>query len=162
MLRYFLAGIAVLLVIGYFMRDTGSPVKASAEIDIYAPLDKVWAVQTDLARWQEWNADIEAMTINGPVAPGAEFVWQAGGMTIHSTIREVADRRHIIWTGKTLGTDATHKWVFSSANGVTHVYTEEEFTGVLPWLLPGTMREMLQQALEHGVQVLKVASEKQG
>jgi hypothetical protein len=59
-----------------------------------------------------------------------------------------------------LGTDATHKWEFSSVNGVTHVYTEEEFTGALPWLLPGTMRGMLQKALQHGVQVLKVASEK--
>ena len=160
MLKYLLAGIAVLVVVGLLRRDAGSPVKASAEIDIDAPLDKVWGVQTDFARWKEWNADIEEMKMNGPVAAGSKFVWKAGGMTIHSTIQDVADRRHIIWTGKTLGTDATHKWEFSSVNGVTHVYTEEEFTGALPWLLPGTMRGMLQKALQHGVQVLKVASEK--
>jgi hypothetical protein len=162
MLKYILAGLAVLVVIGLLMRDTSSPVKASAEIDINAPLDKVWGVQTDFARWKEWNADIEEMTVNGPVAAGTEFVWKAGGMTIHSTIQDVVDRRHIIWTGKTFGTDAIHKWEFTSVNGVTHVYTEEEFTGVLPWLLPGTMREMLQQALQHGVQVLKVAAERNG
>jgi hypothetical protein len=162
MLKYILAGLAVLVVIGLLMRDTSSPVKASAEIDINAPLDKVWGLQTDFALWKEWNADIEEMTVNGPVAAGTEFVWKAGGMTIHSTIQDVVDRRHIIWTGKTFGTDAIHKWEFTSVNGVTHVYTEEEFTGVLPWLLPGTMREMLQQALQHGVQVLKVAAERNG
>ncbi|MDD2929943.1 MAG: SRPBCC family protein [Sideroxydans sp.] len=162
MLRYFVAGIAVLVVVGFFMRDTGSPVKASAEIDIKAPLDKVWGVQTDIARWQEWNADIEEMKVNGPLAAGTDFVWKAGGMTIHSTIQDVADRRHIIWTGKTMGIDAIHKWEFTSANGVTHVYTEEEFSGMLAWLLPGTMREVIRNALQHGVQVLKVAAENKG
>lgn len=161
MWNYFIFGIAVLALIGFLMRDTSQPVRGSAEIDISAPINKVWALQTDLARWKEWNADIEEMNVKGPLEAGTEFTWKAGGITINSRITEVIEHRRIVWTGKTMGIDAVHKWEFSSGGEVTHVSTEEEFSGFLPWLLPGTMRKTILNALQHGVHVLKVASEKQ-
>lgn len=73
--------------------------------------------------------------------------------------QEVVKQQRIVWTGNTLVIEATHQWNFSFRDGVTHVSTEEEFKGFLAWLLPGTMRNTIAQALNHGVQVLKYAAE---
>ncbi|PKY12250.1 hypothetical protein B1757_00005 [Acidithiobacillus marinus] len=142
-----------------FLRDTSAPVWASVEIDINAPVETVWKLQTDIANWGQWNSDIEEMHIHGPVEPGTEFVWKTSGMTIHSKITDVSENRRIAWIGETIGIKAVHKWEFQGAGGVTHVYTEETFTGPLAWLLPGTMRKAIHDALWHGVSALKSISE---
>jgi hypothetical protein len=101
------------------------------------------------------------MNVKGPMEAGTEFTCKAGGITINSRITEVIKHRRIVWTGTTMGIGALHRWEFSSEGEVTHVSTEEELTGFPPWLLPGTMRKTILNALQHGVHVLKVASEKQ-
>lgn len=161
MWKYILTVLVVLLLAAFFMRDTSQPVTAAAEIDIKAPLKAVWQLQTDIGQWQKWNADIESIQIDGPVAPGTQFVWKSGGVTIRSTIREMEAPRLVVWTGETIGIKAVHRWQFSSDGDTTHVYTEETFTGFLPWLLPGTMRDAISEALNDGVRKLKTASEKQ-
>lgn len=153
------AVLLAMVLIALSLRDTSAPVAASAEGDIAAPLAVVWGLQTDMAHWQDWNRDITSMQVDGPLQPGTRFVWEAGGMTIRSIITEVVPGQRIAWRGETFGIDADHVWEFSERGGVTHVATRETFTGPLAWLLPGTLRGVLADALTHGVTVLKQAAE---
>lgn len=132
---------------------------ASAEIVANAPIQKVWQIETDFANWSDWNSDIESMDVKGDIGVGTVFVWKAGGITIESTITEYQPNTRIAWKGKTFGIDAYHVWNFTDNGDSTHISTEEEFTGILPWFLPGTMRGKIDNALKHGVQVLKNAAE---
>jgi len=150
---------AFLLVAVLLMRVSGEPVSAFAQIDIAAPIETVWQIQMDFAKWQEWNADIQSMDVKGPVQPGTEFVWKAGGISIQSRIQEVVVNSRIVWTGKAFGLNAVHQWDFTQHNGITHVYTQETFSGPMVWLMPSTMRIMIRDALQTGVTLLKGRSE---
>lgn len=159
MFRYIIIALVLSVVLYFVMRDK-APVAASAEGVIHAPLQKVWETQTDLAGWKDWNKDIESMTVSGKVGLGTVFVWKAGGITIESKITEYVPNKRIAWQGKTTGIDAYHVWEFTKVGADVRVHTEEKFTGFLAWLLPGTMRNQIAKALDHGVEVLKAEAEK--
>ncbi len=159
-IKIIIIAICILLAAGLLLRDNSTPVSAHAEIDIEVPVADVWRLQTDIANWKKWNADIEEISISGPVKPGTEFIWKAGGFTIQSKILEVIPNKQIMWSGKMIGISAVHKWEFTERNGITHVYTEEEFKGFLAWLLPGTLRKTLQNSLDRGLNLLKQNLEK--
>ena len=55
--------------------DSDAPVRAHHEIDINAPLDTVWRLQTDVNGWPAWQTDITAARLDGPFEPGASFTW---------------------------------------------------------------------------------------
>lgn len=157
------SGIALFLVIAgaLLMRDTSSPVSASAEIDISAPVQRVWNIQIDFENWYKWNKDVGSMELRGPVAPGTVFNWKGGGVSVSSKIQEVVPLKRIVWIGKAIGIDAVHVWEFKEKDGGTHVYTRETFTGPLAWLMPGTMRNTLASTLDKGVVLLKQEAERQ-
>ena len=158
MYKYILILLVVGVVVLLLLRDK-EPVAASAEIVANAPIKRVWEIETDLDNWSNWNSDIESMEVKGDIGVGTVFVWKAGGITIESTITEYEPNTRIAWKGKTFGIDAYHIWNFTARGDTTHISTEEKFKGILPWLLPGTMRDQIDKALKHGVQVLKNAAE---
>lgn len=157
------SGIAMFLVIAgaLLMRDTSGPVSASAEIDISAPVQRVWNIHVDFKNWHKWNNDVSSMELKGPIAPGTVFNWKGGGVSISSQIQEVVPLKRIVWTGRAIGIDAEHVWEFEERDGGTHVYTRETFTGPLAWLMPGTMRNTLVSTLDNGVVQLKREAERQ-
>ena len=159
MAKYFVMAVVLAGVLYLVFRDK-DPVAASAEGAIHAPLDKVWKIQTDIAGWKNWNQDIESMEVGDNVGLGSEFTWKAGGITIESKITEFVPNKRIAWKGKTFGIDAYHIWEFTESESGVKVHTEEKFTGPLAWLLPGTMRDQISKALNHGIKVLKLEAEK--
>jgi hypothetical protein len=137
-----------------------APAIGTAEALVRAPLDVVWAVQTNFTEWSRWNPDVEYVDMEGPLAPGTEFRWKAGGAAITSKLREVEPKRRIVWTGKILGIRAIHVWTFEEqADGVL-VRTEESFEGVLARLFAKSMRRMLAAALTRGLDALKTECER--
>ena len=160
MYKYIVISFVLAVVLFLWLRDK-KPVASSAEIVANAPIQRVWDIETDLNRWGEWNSDIESMEVRGSIGKGTVFVWKAGGISIESTITEFEPNTKIAWKGKTIGIDAYHEWKFTRRGDSTYIYTEEKFTGVLPWLMPGTMRNQIDKALKHGVQVLKKAAEQE-
>lgn len=100
------------------------------------------------------------MQVTRDIGLGTKFIWKAGGITIESEITEYQPSSRIAWKGKTFGINANHVWQFTKTESGTRVYTEEKFTGFLAWLMPGTMRNQIDKALTHGVNVLKQVSEK--
>jgi hypothetical protein len=137
-----------------------APAIGSAEALVRAPLDIVWSVQTNFTEWSRWNPDVEYVDMEGPLAPGTEFRWKAGGAAIISELQEVEPKRRIVWTGKILGIRAVHVWTFEKqADGVL-VRTEESFEGVIARLFAKSMRRMLAAALTKGLDALKAECER--
>ncbi|MFC4586212.1 SRPBCC family protein [Sphaerisporangium corydalis] len=72
--------------------DTSAPVVVRLDITIDAPVDRVWALHTDIAAWPTWQNEITAAKIDGPLTAGATFHWSTFGLDIASTVRLI-DRR---------------------------------------------------------------------
>ena len=79
--------------------DENAPVITRNEILIDAPLESVWGLHTDISSWSEWLPDIDASTIEEPLAVGTVFRWQTYGLRIESTIQEIDPPRRIVWSG---------------------------------------------------------------
>jgi hypothetical protein len=64
------------------------------------------------------------------------------------------------WTGSTLGIKAIHVWRLESIGEKTRVITEESWEGLLPHILTGPMRKMLQRSIDLGLMYLKAEVER--
>ena len=89
--------------------DRDAPVIARHQIDINAPLDTVWQLQTNVNNWPAWQTDITAARLDGPFEPGNSFTWTSYGFTVTSTIYAVAERARTLWRGAARGITGTHE-----------------------------------------------------
>jgi uncharacterized protein YndB with AHSA1/START domain len=48
-------------------------------IETNATPERIWRLWADVARWPEWNADIEHIELVGPFAPGSRIVMTPSG-----------------------------------------------------------------------------------
>jgi Polyketide cyclase / dehydrase and lipid transport len=109
--------------------DRAAPVIAHHEVDIQAALDTVWELHTDINAWPTWQSDITAARLDGALEPGASFDWTSYGLSVTSTIYDVAERSRLLWGGTADGITGVHEWVFSETPGGVHVTTDESFAG---------------------------------
>ena len=142
--------------------DENAPVITRDEILIDAPLERVWGLHTDISSWSEWLPDIDASTIEGPLAVGTVFRWQTYGLSIESTIQEIDPPRRIVWSGPAQGITATHVWTMTpSVDGVV-VRTEESWEGDPVRAQPKEMQQALDGSLRAWLESLKDKAETQG
>jgi uncharacterized protein YndB with AHSA1/START domain len=112
-----------------FTIDETAPVIVRLSTTIDAPLDRVWALHTDIDAWPSWNADVDQATLNGPLLPGTSFTWKTHGLDITSTVRELIPGARIVWGGPANGIEGVHVWTFEQADGQVTVHTEESWSG---------------------------------
>jgi uncharacterized protein YndB with AHSA1/START domain len=63
-------------------------------IETTTPRQDVWQAWTDVARWPEWNADIERIALDGPFAAGTAIAMTPRGQeVVHLRLAEVAEGR---------------------------------------------------------------------
>jgi uncharacterized membrane protein len=136
--------------------------KTSKEIEIQAPVDKVWKIQTGINAWPNWQPEIADAKMAGDLEPGASFAWKSGGFKLTSTIGKISENNFIGWSGKGFGASAIHTWEFGQLeNGNTLVRTKESMDGWLVRLLKGIMDKKLNESLDIWLDALKKASESQ-
>ena len=112
--------------------DDHAALKASSEIFIAAPIDKVWSLLVGINEWPKWQPDISAAKIAGPVKEGTEFKWTTGGAKITSRLALVKPDEELAWTGTALRTTAIHVWQLRAApSGGTLVNTKESMHGFM-------------------------------
>ncbi len=140
--------------------DQNAPMAARQEIFIAAPLEKVWAVQTDIDRWPEWQSDISSAKLEGNLTVGTIFRWKAKGLGITSTIQDLVPGRRISWTGSSIGMKAVHIWIFQPWDNGTRVITEESLSGWFPRILKIFDSTFLEKSLAGSLQVLKTQAER--
>ena len=142
--------------------NENAPVITRDEILIDAPLERVWGLHTDISSWSEWLPDIDASTIEGPLAVGTVFRWQTYSLSIESTIQEIDPPRRIVWSGPAQGITAIHVWTMTpSVDGVV-VRTEESWDGDPVRAQPKEMQQALDGSLRAWLQSLKEKAETQG
>ncbi|MCW2392422.1 nucleoside-diphosphate-sugar epimerase/uncharacterized protein YndB with AHSA1/START domain [Sphingobium sp. B1D7B] len=139
--------------------DTAAPVISRNEIFIAAPVETVWAVQTDISAWTQWRPTVTAAHLDGELKAGSAFKWEEGGLKITSTVQELIPMRRIVWTGPAQGIDAVHKWEFIRTNGGVRVRTEESWSGNVVNKNAVTLQPMLDRALQDWLTRLKATSE---
>ena len=139
-----------------------SPVVSVTEVEIGAPIERVWAVLTDVEHWPAWNPDVKSVSVEGPVAEGSTFRWKAGPAKITSFVEHVNRPRVVAWSGKTLGIRAMHVWRLEGEDGRTRVRSEESYEGVVAGLLRRSLQKILDKALADGAGYLKAEYERRG
>jgi uncharacterized protein YndB with AHSA1/START domain len=58
------------------------------EILTSAPIQTIWNIQTDVARWPSWQPEVQSAETDGPLMLGSVFRWQTTGLDITSTVEE--------------------------------------------------------------------------
>ena len=53
--------------------DRNAPVIAHHEIDISAPLERVWDLHIQVDDWPRWNTEVTAAKLDGAFVPGSSF-----------------------------------------------------------------------------------------
>lgn len=142
--------------------DDNAVLKTSKEIEIHAPIDTVWNIQTNINSWANWQPDITEAILDGSIEPGTKFEWKSGGFKLHSTLEKVTKNQIIGWRGAGFGVSAIHIWEFNSLeNGNTMVRTSESLDGLLVKRLKGMMRKKLNESLDTWLSALKNSAESQ-
>jgi len=111
--------------------EENAPVKASCEIIINAPPEKVWRLLTDVKNWPKWQPHITQAEIYGPIQSGTRFTWTSG-TTIKSQIALVHPVEELVWTGTAYNAKAIHLWTLQRLPGEhTLLKTRESMSGFL-------------------------------
>jgi len=139
--------------------DRTAPVIVHHEIDIHAPLETVWRLQTDVNNWPAWQTDITAARLDGPFEPGSSFTWTSYGFTVTSTIYAVAERARTLWGGANRGIMGTHEWVCTQTPTGVHVATHESWSGEPVQADATGMQSALDKSLTAWLDHLKATAE---
>jgi hypothetical protein len=129
--------------------DTGGLTmkRIEAEIEIDAPIARVWAVLTDTGEYPAWNPFISSF--RGVLRPGAQIEVRIAPpgqrpMTFRPTITEVTDGRALAWSGRLLLPgifDGRHSFRLESLGAArTRLTQTEEFRGVLVPVAGGLLK----------------------
>ncbi|WP_214411305.1 SRPBCC family protein [Sphaerisporangium fuscum] len=139
--------------------NTQAPVVVRLDIVIDAPLERVWALHTDVNSWPSWQSDITDASADGPPLPGSAFRWSTFGLDITSTVHAVEAPHRILWGGPAHGITGIHQWTFREQDGLVHVHTEESWDGEPILADIAGMRTALEGSLTSWLQRLKEAAE---
>ena len=139
--------------------DENAPVRASSQILIMAPIDKVWKLLSAIDDWPKWYSTISSAKTLGPLQPGTEFIWNSGGAKIKSRLALVVPNKDLGWTGAAYGTKAIHIWHLKAPEeGKTLVSTEESMSGFLLKIFYSSKN--LENSQRAWLEALKRAAEK--
>ena len=137
-----------------------APVILAGEIEIAAPLERVWDVLTTIDSWPNWNPEVTAAALEGDLAAGSVFRWKAGAR-LTSRLAHVEPPRMIAWTGTSMGLNAVHIYTLERRDGTTSVKTEESVAGLLARLFTRPLRAKMNTSIRKGLQSLKIEAERQ-
>jgi uncharacterized protein YndB with AHSA1/START domain len=140
--------------------DEEAPVKASHEVRIEAPVERVWELLSDVPSWGTWYPDVHDVHLDSGVKADARFTWANGKARIKSTFAVVDAEREITWTGVSSGAKAVDRNVLQPTGdgGATRVFCEESMAGPLLVLFFDSAK--LKAGMEEWLSALKTAAER--
>lgn len=131
------------------------------EIQISAPIDKVWQVLTDFDHWKDWNPMVNQASGNASV--GSKLTITMGGedckeMTYQPQVLEVNPPKSFRWRATMMaGFLFTNDRVFElkEKNGGTEFINSEEFSGLMVPMFWKKMNQFVVPILEKMNKALK-------
>ncbi|MEU7606236.1 SRPBCC family protein [Streptomyces sp. NPDC041003] len=142
-----------------FAIDETAPAIVRLSTVIDAPLERVWALHTDIDAWPSWNAHVDQAQLDGPLLPGHSFSWKTHGLDITSTIRELVPGERLVWGGPANGIEGIHVWTFERTGGQVTVRTEESWSGAPVDAAPAELGQALHDSLTAWLASLKNRAE---
>ncbi|WP_330343417.1 SRPBCC family protein [Streptomyces longwoodensis] len=142
-----------------FTIDETAPVIVRLSTVIDAPLERIWALHTDIDAWAEWNADVDQAELDGPLLPNNSFHWETHGLDITSTLREIVPGQRLVWGGPANGIEGVHVWTFEQTGSQVTVHTEESWSGAPVDAAIEQLGQALQQSLTTWLAGLKSRAE---
>ncbi|MBT0993523.1 SRPBCC family protein [Cellulomonas sp. DKR-3] len=139
--------------------DEAAAVVVRREVRIAAPVDLVWRLHTDIARWPAWQTDIEAAQLDEPLRAGTTFTWRTHGLEVASTVHAVDAPRRILWGGPAQGIDGLHEWTFTADGDATIVRTAESWDGDPVRADSDNLRTALESSLGAWLELMRVTAE---
>ncbi|MFN8583311.1 MAG: SRPBCC domain-containing protein [Gemmatimonadaceae bacterium] len=119
-------------------RPERCPVHVKNEMDIAAPVERVWAWLVRAPLWPRWYPNSARVNLLSGVGPdlreGTRFRWWTFGVPILSEVHELVPMERLAWDAHCPGVDAYHAWVLSPTSTGCHVLTEETQHGWLATL----------------------------
>jgi hypothetical protein len=135
------------------------------EIEISAPLTKVWSILTDFDKWKDWNPISQA---SGVASLGSKLsVTMSGdngkdGMTYTPMVTELEEPKSFRWRGKMMaGFLFTNDKVFEleEIGSGTRLIHSEEFSGILVPMFWSKLNKGVPPMLESMNDALKTLAE---
>lgn len=136
-----------------------APLTARKEFFIQATPAVVWQKLAGLDSWSQWHPGVDALTLDGPVAPGTSFALRGGSVTWQATLRVVEPERRIEWTGGMTGARAIHRWEITPQGTGALLMTEESLEGWLAWVFKLVKPKFLDETLVGSLEAVKKAAE---
>jgi uncharacterized protein YndB with AHSA1/START domain len=137
-----------------------APVRGESRAAIGGDRETVWDILTDFDSWPEWMPGVKAMLFETRVVPGTSFRWRSRGVTTRSTILTVDRPAFISWDDRARGRTGLRTWRLEASGDGCVVHTDETWSGLLPRVLTGPMRNRLQRTLDESVAALKAEVER--
>ncbi|BBY85717.1 SRPBCC family protein [Mycolicibacterium tokaiense] len=126
--------------------DPNAAIRYRTQAVIPAPLQTIWDLQVDVARWPSWQPAVADATVltEGPLRPQSQFLWTtpvpatevtpATTLYVTSTVQQLEELACIRWSGPARGEGVdidrgVHVWTFTEIEGGVLVSTEETWTG---------------------------------
>ncbi|MEU9336162.1 SRPBCC family protein [Streptomyces sp. NPDC048290] len=156
--------------------DPDAKIRYETDMVIDAPLSTIWKLQTDVEGWPSWQPPVlsaERLDAGKP-RKGSRFHWTtpvpatpttpATTLGITSTVRQIKDKKCVLWTGPAIGEGLTidrgvHLWTFTKVKGGVRVHTEETWTGEQVEADVALSTQYLGMGLEAWLRDLKSAAE---
>jgi uncharacterized protein YndB with AHSA1/START domain len=137
--------------------DSRAPVTAAYEVEIDAPVQRVWDLLADPLAWPSFAPEVHDVHLDGPVTADTRFTWVNGRSRMKSRFAVVDPGREITWTGVSSGFKAVHRHLLDATSDTTRVRSEESMAGPLLVLLYNSAK--LQTGLKQWLTALKTAAE---
>ena len=137
--------------------------RISDTIEIDAPVDIVWSVYSDVARWPEWTASVTSVDLDppGPLALGSRArIKQPRLPRVEWTVTALEPGREWVWQNKAPGaTSVAAHSVTAAGDGRTHVELWIDQRGVIGRAVGLLVRRMTRRYLRMEAEGLKRRSE---
>lgn len=139
-----------------------APAVTHDSIIVNAPVDTVWRIHTNVARWPDWQPDVQVIRSVDPfpLRVGDRFAWSTAGLHIVSTVYEIDPLRRIVWGGPAHGIDGIHVWTFHDTAGGALVTTHESWEGPAVEADPAAHQAALDASLRSWLERLKAHAER--
>lgn len=99
--------------------------KFEREVEVDAPLEKVWEVMTDPASWPHWFPGIDSVSNVTSISAGGTFEWVNDGKTGHGTIVAMEPLKSFEVLTQMVDDKDSHKFKLRASGGFLGLKNDE-------------------------------------
>ena len=99
--------------------------KFERDVEIDAPVEKVWKVMTDPNHWPQWFPGVDGVSNVTSINTGGTFDWMSDGRTGHGAIVKMEPMKHLEIMTQVGDDKDSHVFVLSPSGGFLGMKADE-------------------------------------